>query len=47
MKRERYHYFVEGEDDRKVSVTMDVEDFAKIQSYLDKNKTQYKISGGI
>ena len=36
-----------GEDDRKVSVTMDVEDFAKIQSYLDKNKTQYKISGGI
>ena len=34
-----------GEDDRKVSVTMDVEDFAKIQSYLDKNKTQYKISG--
>lgn len=36
-----------GEDDRKVSVTMDVEDFAKIQSYLDKNKTQYKISGEI
>lgn len=36
-----------GEDDRKVSVTMDVEDFAKIQSYLDQNKTQYKISGGI
>ena len=36
-----------GEDDRKVSVTMDVQDFAKFQEYLDKNGTNYRISGGV
>ena len=36
-----------GEDDRKVSVTMDVQDFAKIQEQLDKNGTKYRISGGV
>lgn len=36
-----------GEDDRKVSVTMDVQDFVKFQEYLDKNGTDYKISGGM
>lgn len=36
-----------GEDDRKVSVTMDVQDFAMFQEYLDKNGTNYRISGGV
>lgn len=35
-----------GEDDRKISLTLDVEDFAKVQKYLDENNTQYKVSGG-
>ena len=36
-----------GEDDRKVSVTMDVQDFAMLREYLDKNGTNYRISGGV
>lgn len=36
-----------GEDDRKISVTMDVEDFAKFKGYLDDNGTSYKVSGGV
>ena len=36
-----------GEDDRKISVTMDVQDFAKFQETLDKSGTSYRITGGI
>lgn len=36
-----------GEDDRKVSITMDVQDFAMFQDYLDKNGTNYRVSGGV
>lgn len=36
-----------GEDDRKVSVTMDVQDFAMFQEYLDKSGTNYRVSGGM
>ena len=36
-----------GEDDRKISVTMDVEDFAKIKEHLDDSGTKYRVSGGV
>lgn len=36
-----------GEDDSKVSVTLDIEDFAKIKEYLDENGTDYRVSGGV
>ena len=36
-----------GEDDRKISVTMDVQDFAVFRDYLDKNGTNYSVSGGV
>lgn len=36
-----------GEDDRKISITMDVQDFAAIRGVLDKNGTTYRVSGGV
>ncbi|MCF2680246.1 hypothetical protein JQM69_06010 [Faecalicatena contorta] len=36
-----------GEDDRKICVTMDVEDFAKIKEHLDDIGTKYRVSGGV
>lgn len=36
-----------GEDDRKINVTMDVQDFATIKDYLDKSGMNYRISGGM
>ncbi|MBQ6833989.1 MAG: ATP-binding cassette domain-containing protein [Lachnospiraceae bacterium] len=36
-----------GEDDRKISITMDVQDFAAIRGVLDKNGTNYRVSGGV
>lgn len=36
-----------GEDDRIVSITMDIEDFEKFKDTLDQNGTSYRVSGGI
>ncbi|WP_458862745.1 methionine ABC transporter ATP-binding protein [Acidaminobacterium chupaoyuni] len=36
-----------GEDDRQISVTMDVDDFAKWKERLDQSGTSYRISGGV
>ena len=35
-----------GLDDRKISVTMDVEEFAKIKKYLNDIQIEYKVVGG-
>lgn len=36
-----------GLDDRKISVTMDVEEFAKIKKYLNDIQIEYKVVGGM
>lgn len=36
-----------GADDRKISITMGVEDFAKIKKYLDRGQTEYKVTEGV
>lgn len=36
-----------GVDDRKISITMDIEDFTKIKTYLDRNQADYKVTGGM
>ncbi|MDO4312019.1 MAG: ATP-binding cassette domain-containing protein [Eubacteriales bacterium] len=35
-----------GDSERKVSITLDVEDLAKCREYLDMQGTKYKITGG-
>lgn len=36
-----------GADDRKISVTMDIEAFAKIKKYLDHEQAEYRVTEGI
>lgn len=36
-----------GEENRNVSVTMSVEEFARIKEYLDEGRINYKVLGGI
>ena len=35
-----------GEDERMVSITLDVAELAKVKEYLDTQGTNYKITGG-
>lgn len=36
-----------GIDDRKISITMDIEEFAKIKKYLDHDQVEYKVTEGM
>lgn len=35
-----------GEDNQRISITLDIEDFVGVQKYLNETNTQYKVSGG-